>query len=146
VPIYPCCSTTATEQNKNMITKKSTLILGDTLTIAIITFIGFATHGEADVSFIPRMGTTFLPLLLGWFLIAPWFGLFDEQIISNPKNLWRVLLAIFFVAPLATILRSALLHSAALPIFALILGSTNGLGMLVWRGIYLLLARGSKIK
>ena len=129
-----------------MLTKKSTLILGDTLAIAILTIIGFATHGEADVSFVPRMGTTFFPLLLGWFLIAPWFGLFDEQVVSNPKNLWRVLLAIFFVAPLATILRSALFHSAALPIFAFILGSTNGLGMLIWRGIYLLLAQRSKIK
>jgi len=133
-----------TEQNKNMLTKKSILILGDTLSIAILTFIGFATHGETDISFIPRMGTTFFPLLIGWFLIAPWFGLFDEQVTSNPKLLWRVLLAMLFVAPLGTILRSALLHSAALPFFALILASTNGLGMLVWRGIYFLFTRYGK--
>ena len=127
-----------------MLTKKSTLLLGDTLVIAILTFIGFATHGEGDVSFIPRMATTFVPLLLGWFLLAPWFGLFDEQVVSNPKLLWRVLLAMFFVAPLATILRSALLHSAALPIFTLILGSTNGLGIWIWRGIYTFFAQQNK--
>ena len=125
--------------------QKSILILGDTFTIAIITIIGFATHNEAGVAFIPRMGTTFFPLLIGWFLIAPWFGLFDEQASSNPKNIWRALLAMLFVAPLASILRSALLHSAALPIFTLVLGGTNALGLLLWRGIYLLLVqRGEK--
>lgn len=121
--------------------KKIVLILGDIFTIAILTIIGFATHDEAAVSFIPRMGTTFFPLLIGWFLIAPWFDLFDDQVVSNPKLIWRSVLAMFFVAPMAIILRAAWLHSAAIPLFALILGSTNALGMLVWRGIYLLLAR-----
>lgn len=124
-----------------MITKNKLLIIGDILIIAILTFIGFASHGEANVSFIPRMGTTFLPLLVGWFLITPWFGLFDEQVTSNPKLLWRVLLAMLFVAPLASILRSALLHSAALPVFTLILGVTNGLGILMWRAIYTFIAK-----
>ena len=124
--------------------KKTILILGDIFTIAVLTFIGFASHGEAAVSFIPRMGATFFPLLIGWFLIAPWFDLFDDQVVSNPKLIWRSVLAMFFVAPLAIILRAAWLHSAATPLFALILGSTTALGMLVWRGIYLLLARHVK--
>ena len=127
-----------------MATKQKNIILGDTLAIAVLTFIGFATHGETDISFIPRMGTTFFPLLIGWFLIAPWFGLFDEQVTSNPKLLWRVLLAMFFIAPLGTILRAALLHSAALPFFALVLGSTNGLGMLAWRGIFIFFSQRNK--
>ena len=127
-----------------MLTKKSTLILGDTLVIAVLTYIGFTTHGEADVSFILRMGTTFFPVLIGWFLISPWFGLFDEQVTPNPKLLWRVLLAMIFVAPLATVLRYALLNSAALPFFALVLGSTNGFGMLVWRGLFTFFAQQNK--
>ncbi|HET7142944.1 MAG TPA: DUF3054 domain-containing protein [Anaerolineales bacterium] len=121
--------------------KKKILIFGDIFTIAILTIIGFATHDEAAVSFIPRMGTTFFPLLIGWLLIAPWFDLFDDQVVSNPKLIWRYVLAMFFVAPLAIILRAAWLHSAATPLFALILGSINALGMVVWRGIYLILTR-----
>ena len=124
--------------------KKKILIFGDTLAIAILTFIGFATHGEADVSFIPRMGATFFPILISWFLLAPWFGLFDEQVTSNPKLLWRILFAMLFIAPLATILRAAWLHSAATPLFALILGSTNTLGMLIWRAVYFLIANQNK--
>ncbi len=124
--------------------KKNILIIGDILEIAILTFIGFATHGEAAVSFIPRMGASFLPLLIGWFLIAPWLGLFNEEVTSNFKLLWRVLLAMLFAAPLAAVLRSTLLHSAVQPLFVLILGSTNALGMLIWRGIYLFIARRNK--
>ncbi|NOT04813.1 MAG: DUF3054 domain-containing protein [Anaerolineales bacterium] len=124
--------------------KKNILIIGDIIEIAILTFIGFATHGEAGVSFIPRMGASFFPLLIGWFLVAPWLGLFDEQVNSNPKLLWRVLLAMLFVVPLAAVLRSTLLHSAVQPLFVLILGSTNALGMLIWRGVYLFIVRRNK--
>ena len=123
--------------------KKIILILGDILTIALLTFIGFATHGEANISSIPRMGTTFFPVLVSWFLIAPWLGLFDGQVIIQPKLLWRILLAMVFISPLAVILRGTLLHSAVQPLFALILGGSNALGMLMWRGIYLLVARSA---
>jgi len=117
--------------------KKNILILGDILMIAILTIIGFVSHGEADASFIPRMGTTFFPAVIGWFLLAPWFGLFDETVAVNSKLLWRVPLAMLIAAPLASILRSAMLGSAALPLFTLILGSTFAVGMSVWRTAYL---------
>jgi hypothetical protein len=121
--------------------KKYILILGDIITIAILTIIGFASHAETDISYIPRMGTTFFPILVSWFLIAPWLGLFNERVISNPKLFWRIPLAMAFAAPLAVILRATLLHSAALPLFALILGGSFALGMLIWRGIYLFALR-----
>ena len=124
--------------------KKTILILGDTLAIALLTFIGFATHGEIGLSYILRMGTTFFPVLVSWFLIAPWLGLFDAQVVANPKLLWRILLAMLFAAALAAILRAALLHSAALPIFALVLGATNGLGILIWRAVYFMMTRRTR--
>jgi hypothetical protein len=120
-------------------TKQLPLILGDTLSLAIITVIGFASHGETDQFFVPRMLTTFIPLVVGWFLIAPWLGLFDAQITSHPKQLWRPPLAMFLATPMAVILRAAMLNSVALPLFALILGGSAALGMLIWRGFYLLL-------
>jgi hypothetical protein len=129
-----------------MKTKSSTLIIGDIISIAILTVIGFATHGEVGISFILRMGTTFFPLSFAWFLIAPWFGLFDEQVGSNFKLFWRIPFAMLFAAPLAVILRAALLHGAASALFVLILGSMNALGLLVWRGFYLFIVnRSSKL-
>jgi hypothetical protein len=116
--------------------KKNILILGDILAIAVLTIIGFATHGEAGISFVPRMGTTFFPVLVGWFLLAPWFGLFDENITANTRFLWRVPLVMLFAAPFATVMRAAMFGSAALPLFTLILGSTFALGLLIWRAVY----------
>jgi hypothetical protein len=42
----------------------------------------------------------------------------------------------FFAAPLAVILRAAWLHSSGVPLFTLVLGSTNAFGLLVWRFAY----------
>ena len=121
--------------------KKSMLVLGDVLAIAVVTVIGFATHGEADVSFLPRMLAAFVPLTVAWFLLAPWFGLFQAQVVSNPKQLWRPVLAALFSAPLAAILRGLWLNAPVIPIFAVVLASTAAFGMLLWRGAYALFVR-----
>jgi hypothetical protein len=122
---------------------KWALITGDILALAIITLIGFASHGETDISFIPRMFTTFIPLLVGWFLIAPWLGLFDAQATSDPKQLWRPPLAMLLATPMTAILRAAMLNTVALPLFTLILGGSAALGMLVWRVVWYLLSQKS---
>jgi hypothetical protein len=112
------------------------LIFGDFLTLAVVTIVGFATHGETGFSFIPRMATTFFPLVAGWSLIAPWLGLFKEQIIMDRRQLWRPVLGMMLAAPMTAILRAALLNTAALPLFTLILGLVSSLGLVIWRALY----------
>jgi len=119
--------------------KKFWLLVGDVLALAVITLVGFASHGELHVSFAGRMLTTFLPLLAGWFLIAPWLGLFDLKVVSAPPQLWRPVLGMLLAAPLTAILRAAMLNSVALPLFTLILGASAALGMLLWRGLWWLI-------
>ena len=126
-----------------MLKSKWTLIAGDILALTIITVIGFATHGETDLSFVPRMFTTFIPLTVSWFLIAPWLGLFDEQITSNPKQLWRPPLAMLLASPMTAILRATMLSAVALPLFTIILGGSAASGMFVWRGLYFFLEKKS---
>lgn len=123
---------------------KTVLILGDIVVLAIVTLIGFATHGETGLSVLPRMTTTLFPLAIGWFLISPWLGLFNPQIVSSPKSLWRPVLAMLLGAPIATTLRAALLNSVALPLFTLILGATSALGMVIWRAAYTWLFKRAK--
>lgn len=124
-----------------MLKSKWTLIAGDVIALGLITVIGFASHGETDLSFAPRMFTTFIPLVVSWFLIAPWLGLFNAQVTSEQKQLWRPPLAMLLAAPMTAILRATMLSAVALPLFTLILGSSAALGMLVWRGIYSLWGR-----
>jgi hypothetical protein len=112
------------------------LIIGDLLAIAILTFIGFATHDEADIAFLPRMAAFYFPLAIAWFLLAPALGLFQPEITSAPKQLWRAVLSALFAAPLAAVLRGFLLNAPIIPIFAAVLAGTSALGMVVWRGLY----------
>lgn len=112
------------------------LILGDIFAIALVTVIGFATHGETGLGFAPRMSTTFGPVALGWFLTAPFLGLFNPQITSDLRQLWRPFLAMVFAGPLAALLRAFLLNTVVIPIFVVVLSGFAGLGMLVCRAIW----------
>ncbi|NJC95211.1 MAG: DUF3054 domain-containing protein [Anaerolineae bacterium] len=127
-----------------MLKSNQFLIAGDILAIVIVTVIGFATHGEADLSFLPRMLAAFVPLTVSWFLLAPWFGLFQQEITSNPRQLWRPVYAMLFAAPLAAVVRGFLLNAPIIPIFAVVLASTSAFGILIWRGLYFLLSRNSR--
>jgi hypothetical protein len=123
--------------------KKNLLILGDILAILLVTIIGFATHSELGTSFAARMAAAFFPLTIAWFLLAPFFGLFQNEVITNPKQLWRPILAMLFAGPFAAVLRGFLLNAPVIPIFAVVLSATSAFGMVVWRGIYLFLNRKS---
>ena len=125
---------------------KSILILGDLLAIALVTLIGFATHGEADVSFVPRMAAIYFPLSISWFLLAPSLGLFQPETTSHPKQLWRPALAMIFAAPLAAVLRGFILNAPVIPVFAAVLAGTSALGMVVWRLIWWGLLRTANTK
>ena len=121
--------------------KKSILIIGDILAIAITTLIGFATHRELKSEFFPRMAAALIPLTIAWFLLAPWLGLFQSEITSNPKQLLRPMLAMIFAAPLAGVLRGLILQSDIVPIFIIVFGATSALGMVIWRTSYFALNR-----
>ena len=125
--------------------KKLPLILGDLLAIAILTMIGFASHGETDASFLPRMAATFVPMAVGWFLLAPALGLFEAERVRSARQLWRPAWGAFFASQLAVILRGLWLNAPVLPLFGIILGATAALGMLVWRGIWIWIANKRKL-
>jgi len=124
-----------------MFKSKWILIAGDVLAIVIVTVIGFATHGEANLSFLPRMLAALVPLTVAWFLLAPWFGLFQPEIASNLKQLWRPVFAMLFAASFAAILRGLILGAPIIPIFAVVLGATSAFGIMIWRALYFFLNR-----
>ncbi len=107
------------------------LIIGDILAILAVSLAGFVTHyGEISGW---RWITTFVPVLVGWLAIAPWLGVYRPDLANRSSQVWRAALAAFLSAPLAAWLRGAWLNSAILPVFVLVLGLTDALGLLVWR-------------
>lgn len=117
------------------------LIVGDVFALAIVTLIGFATHGETGVSFLPRMAAAFVPLCIGWFLLAPWFGLFRAETVRDAHQLWHPALAMLFAGPLAVVLRGLILNAPIIPIFGVVLSVTSAIGMTIWRTLYFFLSR-----
>ncbi len=119
------------------------LIAGDIITLAIVTVIGFASHGIADTAG-SRMLSTFIPLVVAWFLIAPFLQVYDNQISLDGRQLWRPLWAMILASPMAAWLRGLMLSSPILPVFVIILGGVSTVAILVWRGTFWLVATRMK--
>jgi hypothetical protein len=115
------------------------LLGGDVLTILVVTWIGFLRHYGTVESW--RWLTTFLPVLIAWFAIAPWLGVYRMEYTCQFRDIWRPALAALLSAPLAATLRGAWLNSAVLPLFVGVLGLTNALGFILWRGVWAIVIR-----
>ena len=111
------------------------ILVGDALTLAIVTLFGFASHGTLDTAG-SRMLTTFLPLMVAWLLVAPHLRVFDAELAVDAPQLWRPFWAMILAAPLAAWLRGAWLDAPILPVFVLVLGGIAALAILVWRGVF----------
>ena len=131
----------AEEKNKFIVNKSNMLIFGDIITLAIVTWMGFVSHGESDSSYLPRFFAVLIPLLIAWFGFIRWVGLLHEEIVIEPKNLLCIPLAMVFVVPLAAFLRGFALNSPILPVFVIAFYATNTIGMLIWRWVYLYIAK-----
>jgi hypothetical protein len=116
-------------------TKIIILVSGDVIAIALVTGFGFATHGTLGSAGL-RLLSTFIPLLIAWFAVAPFLGAYDTQRAQKPSQLWRPFWAMVLAAPLAAWLRGAWLNAPILPVFVLVLAGFSSLGILAWRAAY----------
>ncbi len=115
------------------------LISGDVAAFFVVTMIGFLDHYGVIADW--RWLSTFLPVLVAWFAIAPWLGVYHGDIASAPRQQWRPIIAALLSAPLAATLRGFWLNAAVLPLFVVVLGLTNALGLLVWRMLWTLVVQ-----
>lgn len=111
------------------------LILGDLITLFLLTVVGFASHQELDTAGW-RLLTTFLPLCAAWALSAPQIGLYHPAVITSPSQIWKSIWGMLLAGPLAALLRGVWLNRPILPVFALVLTASGMLGMLLWRLLF----------
>jgi hypothetical protein len=112
------------------------LAAGDVLVLALVTVYGFASHDQLGTAG-ARMLTTFVPLLISWFLVSPHLQAFDLQRAAQARDLWRPFWAMVLAAPLAVFIRAVMLSTAINPIFVVIIGGVAALALLAWRTIFL---------
>jgi hypothetical protein len=113
------------------------LLIGDTLALAVVTLVGFVSHGEIDSG--ARMLTTFLPLWIGWVSAAGLAGLYPPDGVSPPGQLWRPAAVSLLAVPLAAWLRGILLNAPILPTFVTVLTVSTMVSMLIWRSLWLII-------
>ena len=117
--------------------QRNILVIGDVTVLALVTGLGFATHGTLSSAGL-RLFTTFIPLLLAWFAVAPFLGAYNVNRVSQPFELWRPIWSMVLAAPMAAYLRGAWLNAPILPIFVLVLGGFSTLAMFIWRMVFTL--------
>ena len=110
------------------------LLIGDVLTILIVSLVGFANHNSA-IDW--RIFTTFLPMLAAWAVTGLLLGVYKVEVTRAPAQLWRVVLAVFVAAPIAVWLRAIWLDRAVILVFALVLALSAARGMLIWRLLWI---------
>lgn len=119
------------------------LIFGDVITLMLVTLFGFSTHGTLP-SAGTRVLTTFVPLVLSWFLVAPLLGAYNLGWAADLRQLWRPFWAMVVAGPFAAWMRGMWLSAPIIPIFVLVLGGISALAILAWRIIYWLIVSRSK--
>jgi hypothetical protein len=119
------------------------LICGDVVVFGLVTLFGFSTHQTLGTAG-PRMLTTFIPLVAGWGLIAPFLGVYDPQRAADWRQLWRPFWAMVLAGPMVGWLRGVWLGQVILPIFVVVLGGISALAILAWRAAFCLVASRMK--
>jgi hypothetical protein len=119
------------------------LICGDVVVFALVTIFGFSSHHTLGTA-AGRMLATFIPLVVGWALIAPFLGVYDLQRVVDWRQLWRPFWAMVLAGPMVGWLRGVWLGQVILPIFIVVLGGISALAIFTWRALFWLVASRMK--
>jgi hypothetical protein len=113
------------------------LLAGDIVSFMLFAAIGRGSHGEATgLAALGEVAGTAAPFLLGWLAVAPFAGALDAKLLAQPRRLLRrTLLAWLLAWPLGLLLRALFLQRAIPGSFAIVVGITNSVLLLGWRGV-----------
>ena len=117
------------------------LVVGDFMVFLIFATIGRRSHSEAaGLADIWQIFLTALPFALGWFIVAPFLGVYRRNLMSDPRKMaGRTALAWLASWPLSMLLRGVFVDHAIPPAtFAVITLITNLILLEVWRWPYAL--------
>lgn len=114
------------------------LAVGDLLALLLFVWIGRRSHALSIMD-VTAVFKTAAPFIIGWFVVTPWFGLFQAEVNQSwQKLLPRLLLAwVVIGGPLSLILRTLFLGrpllTGIIPMFALITMVVTTLFFIIWR-------------
>jgi hypothetical protein len=117
------------------------LVTGDALMVGLFVLLGETSHAVSDPQPVLRWLITTLEFALPWFIVAWLTGTYQTGL-STRTLLGKMLTAWLIAAPLGALLRSFVNGSGAIAsTFLVVTLIAGGALLLVWRGVYLWLAR-----
>jgi hypothetical protein len=118
------------------------LAAGDLVAFNAVTAIGLLSHGElTGLESLGQMALVATPFAIGWFLIAPFAGVFRADVVGQPRRvLPRAALAWLIALPIGLLLWSMMRQKQIQPAFAVVTFITNLVVLLGWRGMFAWLA------
>ena len=124
-------------QNNALAQRLALLIGGDLLVLLLFTWVGRSSHSLSGTDISAGLATA-APFIISWFLIAPWFGLFQVEVSHTWRKLVPRLLLVWLIGgPLAGLLRALFLGrpipEGIVPTFVVITMVIASLFMLIWR-------------
>ena len=118
------------------------LVAGDLVAFNVVTAIGLLSHGElTGFDALGQVVIVAAPFAIGWFLIAPFAGVFRADIAGQPRRILpRAALAWLIALPIGLLLWSLIRQKPVQPAFAVVTFITNLIVLLGWRGVFAWLA------
>ncbi len=130
------------------------LAVGDAIVFLIFAAIGRNNHGEASgLAAIPQIVLTAAPFAVGWFIVAPFIGVFRRKLADEPKAMaMRTALAWLLSWPIGLLLRWLFVDRLKNPptsvdaftAFATVTFLFNMVVLLIWRVPYAINNRARK--
>ena len=114
----------------------TSLIIGDILVFIIFAIIGDTSHGKlSGLASVGHSILVALPFIAGWFLVAPFMGLFRRELLTQPRAMAiRTLYAWIPAWVIAMILRGIFFdHGVPAPVFMGIALLFNAALLEIWR-------------
>ncbi|MHB8599944.1 MAG: DUF3054 domain-containing protein [Ktedonobacteraceae bacterium] len=142
------------QKEQSPLARIATLAVGDAIVFLIFAAIGRNSHGEASgLSAIPQIVLTAAPFAVGWFIVAPFLGVFRRGLADEPKAMaMRTALAWLLSWPVGLLLRWFFVDrlknpptsAADFTSFATVTFLFNMVVLLVWRVPYAINNRARK--
>ena len=116
------------------------LYLGAVLFIIIFAIIGRQSHGmSTGMAAVGDIFNTAAPFIMGWLLVAPWFGAYQPEAWQDARSAVLSVLKPIIPALIVGILLRALFEGGFSPVvFYFVAGAAMLLLLIIWRLIYAL--------
>ncbi|MEO8970612.1 MAG: DUF3054 domain-containing protein [Ktedonobacteraceae bacterium] len=136
------------QKEQSTFARIATLVVGDAIVFFIFAAIGRNNHGEASgLAAIPQIVLTAAPFAIGWFIVAPFIGVYRRVLADQPKAMaMRTALAWLLSWPVGLLLRWFFVDRIKIPptsaadftAFATVTFLFNMIVLMVWRVPYAL--------